>query len=209
MSEPWTAWILLLLLALAGLANVLQPGVVVSGFSTIVTKPERQYTDIQRTVLGQICLHLFQIGTLAMAYYLFCYRSGDFTILRYGVILLLVALVYGLKVLVMLLVGYTFQLQKRCASIMVHYGNLLCVFCCALYPLLLLMYSGGTTMWLQVLDVGIVTAYVLLVVFKYCRAYLQSPMALVYILLFVLTVDVLPILGVYYGTEYILSQSLV
>lgn len=197
------------MLLLGGMANVLQPDSVVGSFATILTKPERQYTDTQRTVLGQICIHLFQIGTLGMAYYLFCFRSGDFTLARYGVILLMVAMIYGLKLLIMLLVSYTFQLQKRCASITVHYENLLCVFCCALYPLLLVMQSGGTTVMLRTLVIILAGAYVLLLAFKYCRAYLQSPMALINILLFTLTLDVLPLLVGYYGTEYILSQSLV
>ena len=208
-SEPWTAWALLVLLLLACMANVLQPGVMVSGFATILTKPERQYTESQHTVLGQICLHLFQIGTLAMAYYLLCFQTGAFTMVRYGVILLLVAVVYGAKVLSMMLVGYTFQLRKRCASIGTHYSNLICVFCCCLYPLLLLLYRYGVTPFLRVLLLLLTGMFIVLVFLKYCRAYLVKPMALCYILLAVLTMDVLPLVGAYYGTVYILSQRFV
>ncbi|MBQ2540783.1 MAG: DUF4271 domain-containing protein [Paludibacteraceae bacterium] len=208
-SEPWTAWILLLLLLLAGMANVLQPGMVVNSFTTIFTKPERQYTDAPRTALGQICLQLFQLGTLGMAYYLFCFQTGDFSIARYGVILIVTGAVYATKVLMMLLVDYTFQLRKKCATIGIHYANLLCVFCCALYPILLLMHQYGATKTLQVILLLLTVFFIVLVTVKYCRAYLIKPMALVYILLFVLTVDVLPLLAAYFGTEYILSQSFV
>ena len=208
-SEPWTAWVLLLLLVLAALANVAQPGVVLNSFTTIVAKPERQYTESQRTVLGQICLHLFQLGTLAMACYLLCFHDGAFSIARYGVILVLIALLYGIKVLMMLLVNYTFQIRKRCASIGEHYEHLICVFCCALYPLMLGMFYYGNTRVLQTLVTLVTAAFLALIVFKYCRAFLQRPSSLLYILLSVMTMDVLPLLGAYYGTNYILSQSFV
>lgn len=208
-SEPWTAWALLVLLVLASLANVLQPGVVAGSFMTVLAKPERQYTETQHTVLGQICLHLFQMGTLAMAYYLLCFQTGAFTAMRYGMILLLIAVLYGAKVLSMLLVGYTFQLRKRCASIGTHYGNLICVFCCCLYPVLLLLYHYGVTPFLRVLLLVLTGMFIVLVFLKYCRAYLVKPMALCYILLAVLTMDVLPLVGAYYGTVYILSQRFV
>lgn len=208
-SEPWTAWVLLALLVLAGMANVWQPGVVVNSFSTIFTKPERQYTDIQRTVLGQICLHLFQLGTLGMGYYLLCFSTGTFSLTRYGAILLFIAAIYGIKVLAMGLVSYTFQLQKRCASIGTHYGNLICVFCCSLYPMLLLLYRFGPTHELRVMLTVLLAVFMLLITIKYARAFLNRPIALLYILLAVLTLDFLPLVAAYVGTNYILSQSFV
>ena len=208
-SEVWTSWMLLALLLLAVLANVSQPGVVVSSFSTIFAKPDRSYADTQRTGIGQISLHMFHIGTLSMAYYLFAYTAGGFTITRFGVIVLFITMVYGLKVLLMWLVQYTFQLQKYCPNAETHYTNLVTVWCCAMYPLLLLMQNMGTGRGLQWLTGLTAAMFVLLVLVKWCRAYMNSPLTLLYILLSVMTLEVLPIMGAYYGVAFILRQSII
>lgn len=208
-SEAWTSWVLLALLLLAVLANASQAGVVRSSFGTVFAKPDRSYADVQRTGIGQISLLLFQIGTLGMAYYLLCYRTGDFTITRYGVIVLFVAVVYGIKALLLWLVQYTFQLQRICPTAAVHYGNLVTVLCCLLYPLLLLIQNMGMSRafgWCA----GILAAlFALSVFYKWCRAYLDSTLALLYIILSVLTLEVLPFIGAYYGVKFILSQSII
>ena len=208
-SEAWTSWILLLLLFLAVLANASQSGVVMSSFSTIFTKPDRSYTDIQRTGIGQISLHIFQLGTLSFAYYLFAYTYGDFSISRFGAITLFLTMIYGLKALLMWLVQYTFQLQKTCPNAGAHYTNLVTVLCCVLYPFLLIMQNAGATSFLKWCVGLIACVFVLLVLYKWCRAYLDSPLTLIYIVLSVVTLEVLPILGAYYGVVFILRQSIV
>jgi hypothetical protein len=71
------------------------------------------------------------------------------------------------------------------------------------------MFYYGNTRVLQTLVTLVTAAFLALIVFKYCRAFLQRPSSLFYILLSVMTMDVLPLLGAYYGTNYILSQSFV
>lgn len=200
---------LLGLLFLAVLANVSQSGVVVNSFSTLFAKPDRSYADVQRTGIGQISLHMFHIGTLSLGYYLFCFTTGDFSISRFGIIALFVMLVYGLKVLLMWLVEYTFQLQKSCPAAGSHYVNLVTVWCCALYPLLLVMQNAGVNDFLRWCAGLISGMFVLLVLYKWCRAYLDSPLTLLYILLSVVTLEVLPIVGAYYGVVFILRQSII
>lgn len=209
LSEAWTAWILLLILLLGALANVLQGGVIVTSFTTLLAKPERSYADSQPNILARVVLHTYRLLIAGMALYLLTFRSGTFSIATLGWIMLFIGAVVVIKWLVTMLLSYTFSLTNKCASAPIHYDNLLTAACSALYPVLLCLPFYGPTPLLQHLTLLVVGAGIVLTAYKCIRAYLNSPLALLYILIYVTTLEVLPVVGAYIGVTHIVSNSFV
>lgn len=208
-SEPWTAWVLLLILVLGILVNVTQPGVIWNSFRTLLSKPERSYADTQSNVTGQMILRLFRLLTVSMAYYLVLYRTGTFSLLHYGLIIALVGGVDIVRWLLILMIDYTFRLQKKCATITMHYSAIQTAACCALYPFMLWIMYYGINAFLTKGVLVLIGITLALILYKFMRAYLRNAVSLFYIIIYVMTLEVLPLVAIYAGVQHIISPSFI
>lgn len=204
-SAPWVAWVMLFLLLCGVVAELVQSGVVLQAFSTIFAKVERSYGDVQQNLLEELVMNIFRIGTFAMALYLYAYRAGDF---RFTTYMLVVAWVLGIDVIKLAasaLVNYTFRISKRFTLISTHYNNLWTVICCGFYVALLFLINidnAEVTKWLLF---ALAAAAIVLILIKWIRIFYTDLRSLLYIALYILTLEILPMLVLIVGAGYIVD----
>ncbi len=201
---------MLLLAVFAVLAELMQPGVLTGSFALVFSKVERTYHDPHRNAVGQLCINAFRMGTFAMALYLFCYvggtlplgrgqvqfvSEGEFLFSKYLLVLLIVFGVDTVKYLLTLWVNYTFQISQRFTLISMHYDSLWTVINTTFYLLLLVLLpvdNPTIIFW----GFWILCAVALLLIgAKWLRVFYSGLPSLLYLLLYLLTLEALPILA--------------
>lgn len=196
---------MLFLLVCAVLAEMMQQGAVVQAFATMFSKAERLYGEVQQNIVEELIINIFRIGTLAMALYLYAYRTGEF---RFTTYLLIAALVLGVDMLKLVLsvwINYTFRISKRFAQISAHYNNLWTVICCGIYTAVVVLLNVDNRMAVQWTLFGLTVAAIVLIAIKWIRIFCTNIRSLLYILLYILTLEVLPLLLMIAGTDYIVD----
>ena len=198
LSAPWCGWTMLALLLFAVLSEWLQPGVISQSPISILVRAERTYKEAPTSVLAQLLITLFRIGTLAMLISLCFCENGSFP---FGTFMAICCIVFGaliMKMLCNILLDYTFQLSRQFGEIYEHYSNLLTLTIVALYPVLLLFLHIGSSSsyrWLLIITGGV---FLLLWLVRSVQQYIRTPMAILYLLIYTLTLEVLPMAGLIY-----------
>lgn len=184
------------LLGCAALAELFQPAVIRQSFVNLFTKAERSYGDSPMQYVGQAWLFVFRIGVVSMAVQLLTYQGGAFGITRYLAIAGTLTGVEVLKYAVCLLLNYTFRFPHRFDTLFAHYTYVNTTVCCVLYPLLLLIIRLDVPLFSTVSLCVAAGAFVLLLIVKLLRVFLKDALSFVYILLYILTIEVLPFLAI-------------
>lgn len=204
-SAPWVAWVMLCLLLCCVLAEIVQRGAIVQAFSTLFSKMERAYGDAQQNMLEQLIIMVFCIGSFAMALYLFTYRGGDFRFATYMLTSALVLCVDVIKWAVSALVNYTFGISKRLAQLSTHRNNMQTVICILFYTASLCLLRVGNQEVVRWVLGGCAVVALVLICIKWIRVFCVDIRSLLYILLYVLTLEVLPLLVLLVGADYIVE----
>lgn len=196
LATIWTSWVMLMVLICGALAEIFQSGVIVQSFSSLFSTNERTYHDAPKNWISQLLLYLFRMAIVGMAFYLSVHKEGMFLFSGY---MWAMALVLGWTIvrgIVSVLVDYTFGISKRFAPVFVHYDNIWTVVCCCLYPILLVLLNidKPKITWIVLGSVGILL-FVLMMV-KWIRVFFTGIRSLLYIILYVFTVEILPIFGI-------------
>lgn len=189
---------MLLLLFCALLSEWLQPGVLTQSAASLFAKTNRTYKDSPVTFMGQLLVTLFRVGTIAMALCL-CFCSATYApFSAFGVACGWVLAALLLKMVCAWLLNYTFSLDRRFGAVYEPYGDLFTVGCLALYPAVLILLHFGTpriACWVFGIWVALLIGIWLI---RCLRVYLVKPMALVYLLLYIMTMEILPMAGLAY-----------
>ncbi len=201
LTEVWTMWTMLALLVCGVLSIAGQPGFLLVAFRGVFTKMERTYSDAGRSWMNVIGCTIFRVGVLAMALYVFFFESGDFVMWRYWV---LVLLILGLELLrwgCSMAVTYVFGLRQGLDESRAYYDNLWLVSSVILYPVTLLMINWGigTGGWIAMCSLFLFFLITLTV--RLFRVYVVKWTSVIYILLYVVTLEVLPIIGLCIAIE--------
>ena len=197
-STAWCGWMMLALLLLAILSEWLQPGIISQAHQSLVARTERTYKDAPVNTTGQLLLSLFRIGTIAMGICLCLQTEGGMSIVSFGVVCALVLAVLVVKMLCNMLLDYTFMLRRRFASPVEHYSNIVTLVTVVLYPALLLLIPFGTPSACRWALAAAAVLFTVLWFYRSSRIYVNSPMAVVYLVIYNCTLEVLP-LAVLYG----------
>lgn len=192
MSAPWCGWTMLALLLCAVLGEVLQPGVISQAASSLFSRNERTYRDAPVNFPGQLMMTLFRIGTIGMGLYLCLYTDGEYGFGEYAALCGVILAVLVGKMLCNGILDYTFQISRRFAPAYEQYGDITTIVSCILYPALLVaMRIGSSTVNGWILG-SVAVVFLLLWIFRMARNYIQSPMAIVYVALYICTLEVIP-----------------
>ena len=197
-SAPWCAWVLLGLLVSLVLSELLQPGVVSSSFTTLLSRAERTYKNVPNNFMGQLMITLFRIGCLSMALYIAIWQGGTFSSRGFFVIEAIVLGVLIFKMLCYVFLKYVLSISSQFSIATEHYSNLFTLSMVLLYPLLLFVYYIGSSMVCLYVLCALAALFLLVWLIKGARLCVVSPMGVVYFLLYICTLEVLPILGIYY-----------
>ncbi len=191
-SEAWPTWLMFALLVCIVMAEALQPETIRTSFRTTFSRMQRMYGDSAVNFWGLVALTLFRLCVVALTLYLFCYTQGEFSILTYGTIILVVIAFVAVKSLFAWIITYVFDLKPNTNLYMPQYSNLWTAACVVLYPILLLMINFGEQTIMKWIIVGIAALFCAGVIVKLLQHYFNGISSLGYILLYTLTLEIIP-----------------
>ena len=194
-SAPWVAWVMLALLLSAVLAEWAQPGVISQAFTSFFARTDRTYRESPANFQGQLLITLFRLGTVTMTFFLCFCPDGQASLTFFGLIFGGVIAVTLLKMLVNLLLDYTFQLSRRFGTSYEPYGDLMTLIAVVLYPALLLLIHFGTPLASQWVAGAAAGLFLVLWIYRSWRTYVSSAIAPVYLMVYIVTMEVLPLAG--------------
>lgn len=204
LNAAWSAWMMFVLLLFAVVSEFLQPGVITKSGASLRVHFERAYKDAPTNYLSQFLITLFRIGTFAMGLCLCLCPNESFTFSAFIAICTVIFVIIAVKMLCNVLLDYTFELSRRFGSVYEHFANIFTMVACILYPCLLVLLRIGNregSRWV----VGIMTiVFVLLWIYRSARVFINTPMAILYFILYIITLEILP-LGI---ILYLSSQTL-
>lgn len=204
MSAPWCGWTMLALLLCAVLGELLQPGVISQASASLLSQNDRTYKNAPTNFSGQLMITLFRIGTAAMGLYLCLYTGGQS---GFGIYAALCGLIFALLLVKMLcnnLLDYTFQIIRRFMPAYEQYGDIATIATCILYPALLIMLRVDNIILNRWLVGSIAVLFLLMWLYRLARNYIQSLKSMVYVVLYMSTLEVLPLgLLFYLGSKTI------
>ncbi|MBQ2067456.1 MAG: DUF4271 domain-containing protein [Paludibacteraceae bacterium] len=204
-NAPWCGWTMLVLLITAVLAELFQPGVVTQAKSSLMAQNDRTYKESPVNFLGQLMITLFRIGVIAMSLYLCCRPTGRFSFAGFGVISAIVLAVFLVKMLSNIWVDRTFGISRRFGDPYEHYGNIATLLTLVLYPTVLVLMRVGNPIanrWV----VGLMALLFIGVwLYRSIRQFMTSIVQIPYLLLYICTMEVLPIAILYISSDQIVT----
>jgi len=204
LSAPWCGWMMLGLLLCAILSEWLQPGVISQAHESLIAKTDRTYKESPNTFFGQFLIALFRIGTIAMALCLCVYQGAGFSFAAFGAVCGLVVAVLMLKMLLNIALDYTFSLSRRFGGAFDIYANITTLAVIALYPIVLVMLRIGDPLIAQWTTGIVALLFIGMWVYRSARIYLVSIRAVIYLIAYIATLEVLPM-----AVLYVLSAKMI
>ena len=149
----------------------------------------------------------FSIGVVSLYSYFSFHRQGtDFSILKFSLFLLVTTLFFGMKSIVFDIIGYVFLDSGSLKMAKESYFNILSLLGMILFPLLVIQiyipYNMGNTTEIISLTACIL-AYIL-VILKLFQIFFRKIVASFYILLYLCTLEFLPLIALYQVYELII-----
>ncbi|MBR1878523.1 MAG: DUF4271 domain-containing protein [Paludibacteraceae bacterium] len=194
-NASWYGWTLLLLGICAVLSEVFQPGVMTGITGTVFARSERMYKRTPDNFPGQLSSTIFQIGTLALMLVMIWrdrFDSAANGIALYGIAAAMIVAVLLVKTALNGLIDYTFQL-KASAEVSTHMAGITMLVCLGLYAAALVLplaHSVVVNRWVAG-ALGIV--YLALTTYRMVLVFMSGAKSILYILMYVMTLEVLPI----------------
>ena len=180
------------------LSEWFQPGVVSQAHLSLVVRNDRLYKEAPANFMGQFLVSLFRIGTLALALCLCWAPENQFSFGAFGVISGLIIAVCLVKMLCNTIADYTFTLSRRFGAPYEHYGNLFTLVALVLYPVLLLLLRCASPLAARWCLGIIMSIFLLLWIYRTMRTYITTPVAMLYVLVYICTLEILPFVGLAY-----------
>jgi len=193
LSAGWCGWTLLALFLCAILGEFLQPGVIMQAHSTLFAHTNRTYKDAPPNTLAQLAISIFRIGTLAMAICMSLYTDGIFRFTAFAAICGLILLILLIKMICNLLLDYVFSLSRRFVPMYEQYANISTIAAYLLYPILLVMLRIGKPEWTVWALGGATVLFLMMCIYRMARTYIRSFAAILYVVLYICTLEVLPL----------------
>ena len=192
------------LLVLATLAHAMQPQAIATGFRSIFSTGDRNSmfidADLDRraellNVFLAICV--FTMGTYVS---LLAYTgTGEYSFRIYGMIIVITVGLLFARAIFGMLAAFTFVPRSTTYTFFYHYYHL--TVCTALvhYPIVLLclFWSALTPKVIIILNATVLTFYLVAIFVKSCLLMMRSMRQFVYILLYIITLELIPFLGVF------------
>lgn len=193
MSESWAAWTLLSLLLLLCWAIQRQPTLLRVAWQTTMAKTERSYSDAAMDALALVMVLLFRLGTVAFALDILFFESGKFLFSDYLWTLLILLGTELVKVIVAWIVNFTYRLSLSFGMSYVHYTNLWLLTCVPLWCFCCISVYCGSPVLTEVLMSVAVCLLAISLIVKGVRSYMTRLTSLLYVLMYVMTVEVVPL----------------
>ena len=196
------------LLVLATVAHAMQPQAIATGFRSIFTTGDRNSTFIDSDMdrRAQILMIFLSICTFSMAVYVSLLANtgaGEYSFRTFGLIVLITLGILTVRMLLELLVAFTFVPPSAVHTLLYHYYHLTVCTVIIHYPVVLLcrFWRALTPGAIILLNGTILALYMLGLLIKTCWILMRSLRSLLYILVFIITLELTPFLAVF-GLAY-------
>lgn len=206
LSETWPSWMMLLLLLVMAAAISHQPGMLQTAFRGLITRMERTYSDASADLMSQMLTATYRIGILAMTLYVLFFGTGHFSVLIYLMVIGCIVVYELLRSTMTWLVGYTFFSLRGLEEPRTFYRNLCLITSVVLFPVTLVMMNIGTGLWAYILLAVIGITFIVLLTIRLFRVFMSTPISIIYILLYVVTVEFLPLAALCSGVGLLVTQ---
>lgn len=207
-ANGWVSWVLLALLLLLVLNRSAGMGVIGS-LRSVFSQSERVYGAQSRAWGSEVCEWLFRIGVLAMAVWVLVIGNGRLDIgngaMGYAKVLGVVLGVYIVQRLVLRGVGYVFVSRKQLSAAMEQYNAICSAACVCLYPIVLVVMNVPAAHLAQILCGALLVAFVGMIVWKSIRLFYTNILSLLYILLYIIFLEIMPIMVIFSVAKLIIS----
>lgn len=207
-ANAWTGWVMLALLLLLVLNHSPQYSLIGS-VKNVFSHAERVYGAQSRAWGSEVCEWLFRIGVLAMAVWILAIGNGRLAIgngaMGYAKVLALVLAVYVVQRLVLRGVGYVFVSRKQLSAAMEQYNAICSAACVCLYPIVLVVMNVPAAHLAQILCGAVLVAFVGMIVWKSIRLFYTNILSLLYILLYIIFLEIMPIMVIFSVAKLIIS----
>ena len=207
-ANAWTGWVMLALLLLLVLNHTPQYSLIGS-VKNVFSHAERVYGAQSRAWGSEVCEWLFRIGVLAMAVWVLVIGNGRLAIgngaMGYAKVLGVVLGVYIVQRLVLRGVGYVFVSRKQLSAAMEQYNAICSAACVCLYPIVLVVMNVPAAHLAQILCGAVLVAFVGMIVWKSIRLFYTNILSLLYILLYIIFLEIMPIMVIFSVAKLIIS----
>ena len=192
------------LLVLATLAHAMQPQAIATGFRSIFSTGDRNsmFIDADLDRRAELLNVFLAICVFAMGTYvsLLAYTgTGEYSFRIYGMIIVTTVGLLFVRTIFGMLAAFTFVPRSTTHTFFYHYYHL--TVCTALvhYPIVLLclFWSALTPKVIIILNATVLTFYLVAIFVKSCLLMMRSMRQFVYILLYIITLELIPFLGVF------------
>ena len=188
-SESWVAWVLLLLVVLWLLNSMFVPEISMV-FRGLFSRGERTYSSsggqLQYTTWG------FRVGLVAILVQMLLVKGDGFAFADYGIIFGIMSLAYLAQELLIRLVGVVF-LPHRVLEGALDQRILINNALCGALPLVVLL-SGKEYVGIIVLFV-LILLYIGILLIKSMQLFYKNIMSIIYILLYIISLELIPMVG--------------
>lgn len=191
-ANSWVAWVMFALLVMA-ICNPLSRLVGVT-WRGVFTHSERAYTVHVRNWMSEIVLRVFRLGVVALAMLVVVKSASVCQLGTYAKGLAIVAVVYIVQTILLYGVGSVFLSSKRMEAALEQYSLIRTLACIWLYPILLLLINISVPLLPQVLCGIVGGVYIVVLIGKSFQLFYTRPLSVVYILLYVLCLEILPLM---------------
>jgi hypothetical protein len=213
-ANAWTGWVLLALLLLLVINRSARVGVIGS-VRSVFSQSERVYASQSRAWGSELCEYAFRLGVLAMAVWVLVIGDGRLDMgdgqwaigngaMGYAKVFALVLGVYVAQRLLMRGVGHVFVANKQLDAAMEQYNGICSMVCVCLYPILLVLTNVHIAYLAQILCGGVLLLFVLCVLWKSIRLFYTNVLSLMYILIYIVFLEIMPIMVIFSVTKNIL-----
>lgn len=196
LSESWVFIVYTILLLFVYLASKISPGMISVSFKTLFSNKERDnmFFDLSPNFRSQFLIDSFIIGIIALNLQLFSYRNGQFSVIDYVQICVLVIAYFLVKLLIIRILCSTFWGKNVFSLITIHYQRILISTSVLLIPttLLAIYFSQNYPIFVNATYIIILIFYLLTLIIKIIRLFFNKILASFYIFLYLCTLEILP-----------------
>jgi hypothetical protein len=182
---------------------------LIGSVKNVFSHAERVYGAQSRAWGSEVCEWLFRIGVLAMAVWVLAIGNGRLAIdngaMGYAKVLGVVLGVYIVQRLVLRGVGYVFVSRKQLSAAMEQYNAICSAACVCLYPMVLVVMNVPAAHLAQILCGAVLVAFVGMIVWKSIRLFYTNILSLLYILLYIIFLEIMPIMVIFSVAKLIIS----
>lgn len=192
-SQAWVFWVMFALFAVAMLSLI--PQAARGTLQTLFSRAERTYSVRNREWISELTLRLFRVGVLAMALLIWITPQADASLLSYAKALGILVVIYAAQTLLIYGVGKVFLHSKRMEIAMEQYSAIRTLLCIGLYPILLVLTNLSLPTLPAILYGIIFGLYIVALIAKSIQLFYAHILSILYILLYILCLEVLPIMA--------------